>query len=111
MVVARSTCAALRDPATIHAICEEYRATATIDVARDEEDRAAGRRLLCPTLVVWSASSALDTWYKDAGGPLGIWREWAKDVSGRGLAGGHFFPEQNSAGTVSELRTFFSGRV
>src|SRR5215208_7640053 len=41
---------ALRDPDTVHAICEEYRAAATIDVAKDEEDRAAGHRISCPVL-------------------------------------------------------------
>jgi haloacetate dehalogenase len=98
---------ALRDPAAVHAICEEYRAAATTDAARDAEDRAAGRRIACPTLVLWSAGGALDRWYADAGGPLGIWRGWAAHVAGRPVAGGHFFPEQNAAGTIAELRAFF----
>jgi len=97
---------ALRDPATVHAICEEYRAAATIDDARDVEDQSAGRRIACPTLVLWSAGSALDTWYAADGGPLGIWRQWAVDVKGHPIAGGHFFPEQNADETVSELRAF-----
>jgi haloacetate dehalogenase len=99
---------ALRDPNAVHAICEEYRAAATIDFARDEADRDAHRRIACPTLVLWSEGSALDTWYEDAGGPLGIWNEWAADVTGRPMSGGHFFPEQNSTETISELRSFFS---
>ena len=99
--------AALRDPDTVHAICEEYRAAATIDLARDTEDRSAGRSIACPVLVLWSAGSGLDRWYEDAGGPLGIWREWAMAVTGRAIAGGHFFPEQNAAETISELRAFF----
>jgi haloacetate dehalogenase len=98
--------AALRDPATVHAVCEEYRAAATIDVARDAEDREAGRRIACPTLVLWSAAGALDTWYEAAGGPLGIWRDWAADVTGRPIAGGHFFPEENAAETLAALRAF-----
>jgi haloacetate dehalogenase len=98
---------ALRDPEAVHAICEEYRAAATIDFARDTEDRDAGRRIACPVLVLWSAGSPLDTWYEDAGGPLGIWRDWAADVTGRPISGGHFFPEQNAAETTSELRSFF----
>src|SRR5262245_7709686 len=98
---------ALRDKSTVHAICEEYRAAATIDFARDKEDRDAGRRIACPVLVLWSKGSGLDKWYEDAGGPLGIWRDWAGDVSGRAIAGGHFFPEQNAAETMAELRAFF----
>jgi haloacetate dehalogenase len=98
---------ALRDPEAVHAICEEYRAAATIDLARDTEDRGAGRRISCPTLALWSEGSALDTWYEEAGGPLGIWREWAADVTGRPIAGGHFFPEQNAIETISQLRSFF----
>lgn len=98
---------ALRDPDAVHAICEEYRAAATIDDTRDSEDRRAGRRISCPTLVLWSGGSALDTWYEAVGGPLGIWRQWATDVTGRPIAGGHFFAEQNAEETVGELHAFF----
>ena len=45
---------ALRDPARVHAICEEYRAAATLDHEHDLEDRHAGRRIACPVLVLWS---------------------------------------------------------
>ena len=100
---------ALRVPETVHAICEEYRAAATIDVANDEEDRRAGRRIRCPVLVLWSTDSSLDQWYREAGGPLGLWRAWADEVTGRAIAGGHFFPEQNPSETVAELRSFFAG--
>ena len=98
---------ALRDPEAIHAICEEYRAAADIDFARDAADRAANKCIGCPTLALWSKESALDNWYEQAGGPLGIWRKWATDVTGRAIAGGHFFPEQNPGETISELRAFF----
>jgi haloacetate dehalogenase len=98
---------ALRDPETVHSICEEYRAAATIDFAQDRQDRAANRRISRPTLVLWSEGSALDIWYGEAGGPLGIWSEWAADLRGCPLAGGHFFPEQNPGETLAELRGFF----
>ena len=101
---------ALRDPEAVHAICEEYRAAATIDLASDAADHDAGRLIECPVLVLWSAGSALDHWYDDAGGPLGIWGSWAADLRGRSIAGGHFFPEQNPVETVSELRSFFKGQ-
>jgi haloacetate dehalogenase len=98
---------ALRQPEAVHAICEEFRAAATLDVAHDMADREAGHHIECPLLVLWSAGSALDSWYADAGGPLGIWRNWAHDVRGRALAGGHFFPEQNPIETANALRSFF----
>ena len=98
---------ALRDPAHVHCICEEYRAAATLDVATETEDRRAGRRISCPLRVLWSAGSGLDTWYRDAGGPLRIWGDWAVDVTGRPVRGGHFFPEQNATETIAELRAFF----
>jgi haloacetate dehalogenase len=97
---------ALRDPASVHAICEEYRAAATIDWSNDDADRTANRRITAPVLVLWSAGGALDTWYVDAGGPLAIWRQWADRVTGRAIAGGHFFPEANPSETADALRTF-----
>jgi haloacetate dehalogenase len=99
--------AALQDPAAVHAICEEYRAAATLDRVADDDDREAGRRIDAPVLILWSADSPLDDWYADAGGPLAIWREWATDVRGRSITGGHFFPEQNAVETAAELRCFF----
>src|SRR5262245_3816095 len=53
----------LRDPVHAHSICEEYRAAAGIDRAHDQADRAAGRRIACPLLALWSAGGPLDTWY------------------------------------------------
>jgi haloacetate dehalogenase len=99
---------ALRNPQTVHAVCEDYRAAATIDRDQDRRDQAAGRRIRCPVLVLWSDNSALDIWYEAEAGPIGIWRRWAVDVTGRSLAGGHFFPEQNPAETIEALRSFFA---
>jgi haloacetate dehalogenase len=99
---------ALRRPETVHAICEEYRAAATIDAAHDAEDRRAGRRIACPMLALWSEAGPLETWYADAGGPLGIWRGWATDVRGHAVAGGHFFPEENPDETAATLANFFA---
>lgn len=63
----------LRDRAHVHAICEEYRAAATIDHDHDRDDRGAGRRIACPVLVLWALGGPVDTWYGDAGGLIGIW--------------------------------------
>jgi haloacetate dehalogenase len=98
---------ALRQPETIHAICEEFRAAATRDVENDKRDRAQGRKIECPTLVLWGEKGPLDTWYADSGGPLGIWRAWATNLTGRAIGGGHFFPEGNPEETTTALREFF----
>jgi haloacetate dehalogenase len=97
---------ALRSSEAVHAICEEYRAAATLDRAHDEEDRRAARVIECPVLALWSEGGPLDVWYQDAGGPLGILSQWAPSVRGRAVSGGHFFPEQNAGETVSALREF-----
>jgi haloacetate dehalogenase len=102
---------ALRSPEAIHAICEEYRAAATLDRIHDEADRRAGRTITCPVLALWAEGSSLDTWYADAGGPLGILRQWAPNVSGRAVRGGHFFPEQNPDDTIAALREFMRDEV
>ena len=98
---------ALRDPAAIHAICEEYRAAATLDADADRRDRQAHRLIEQPTLALWSKQGAVDEWYNDLGGPLELWRAWAPRVIGRAIAGGHFFPESNAGETTRELLAFF----
>jgi haloacetate dehalogenase len=90
-----------RDPATVAAICEEYRAAATIDAAHDDEDRPR-RPITCPVLVLWSATGATATWYD----PLSIWRDWAEDVSGAPLDCGHFLPEEAPEDTTRHLTDF-----
>ena len=49
----------------------------------------------------------LDHWYADAGGPLGVWRNWANNLTGHPIEGGHFFPEHNPRETAVELCAFF----
>ena len=100
--------AALREPDHVHAICEEYRAAATIDREHDAADRRAGRRITRPTLALWSARGPLAIWYADAGGPLALWRDFADDVNGRPVDGGHFFPEEHPTDTAEALAAFFS---
>ncbi|MDX8442239.1 alpha/beta fold hydrolase [Mesorhizobium australafricanum] len=101
---------ALRDPAHIHAICEEYRAAACLDREHDQADREAGRRIACPVLALWSEHGALAEWYAQEGGPSALWRNWADDVSSGALPGGHFFPEEAPIETAATLDAFFSGR-
>jgi haloacetate dehalogenase len=99
--------AALSRPEHIHAICEEYRAAASIDVEHDAADRKAGRGIDCPVLALWAAGGSLDAWYAASGGPLAIWRAWARNVRGQAVPGGHFFPEAHPATTTELLLQFF----
>jgi haloacetate dehalogenase len=92
-----------RDPRTVHAICEDYRAAATIDFVHDEADRREGRRITCPVLALWGRQGKLDEWYD----VVGIWQGWADDVRGRALGCGHYLPEEAPGETYSELRAFF----
>jgi haloacetate dehalogenase len=98
---------ALRDPAHAHAICEEYRAAATIDREHDRADRAGGRRIACPLLALWGAGGPVDIWYAEESGPLALWQDWADDVQGRKIEGGHFFPEEAAEQTTEALARFF----
>jgi haloacetate dehalogenase len=101
----------LRDPSHAHAICEEYRAAATIDREHDKADRASARRIVCPLLVLWSAQGALDSWYVEESGPIALWRAWGDDVRGHALGAGHFFPEEVPEQTAGALNSFFGAAV
>jgi haloacetate dehalogenase len=92
-----------RDPERVHAVCEEYRAAASIDIEHDEKDREQSRKIACPMLHLWSAGGPLDTFYEKDGGALGIWRRWADNVQG-----GHFFPEENPTETTELLTKFLA---
>jgi haloacetate dehalogenase len=98
---------ALRDPARVHAICEEYRAAATCDREHDQADHRAGRRIGGPVLAIWSGKGPLNTWYAEEGGPLALWRSWAADVQGDSVDAGHFFPEEIPDETAGALVSFF----
>ncbi len=96
---------AFRNPATVHAMCEDYRAAATIDQVHDREDRAAGRTVDCPALALWGERSAVGRLYDD---PLGIWRPYAPAIQGHSMPSGHFIPEEAPEETAQALLTFFA---
>ncbi len=91
------------DPATVHAICEEYRASSTLDRLYDEADRGR-RRIACPTLVLWSDTGPLGRWYQ----PLEVWKTWADDVEGGPISAGHFIPEEAPDETARRLIEFLA---
>ncbi|GAB3836308.1 alpha/beta fold hydrolase [Dactylosporangium cerinum] len=91
-----------RDPDTVHAICEEFRAAATLDYEQDEADRGH-RRIECPVLFLWSEDGAVATLYDD---PLAMWRAWADDVRGGPVPVGHFIPEEAPEETTRQLVDF-----
>ncbi len=90
-----------RDPATIHASCEDYRAAATIDIAHDDAD--GDRKLACPLLVLWGQNGVIEKCF-DA---LSLWRERASDVRGHALPGGHYLAEECPDLVADELERFF----
>jgi haloacetate dehalogenase len=94
---------ALRNPATVRAMVEDYRAGLTIDREHDEADRAAGRRVACPTLVLWSTRDDMEELYGD---PLSVWRDWADDVRGVPIESGHHMAEEAPEAFASALRDF-----
>lgn len=98
--------AAVRDPATVHAMCEDYRAGLGVDRAADDADRAAGRRLACPVLVLWSTRDDLGELYED---PVAVWREWADDVTGGTVESGHHMAEEAPDELAAALRSFLGG--
>ncbi|PWC92747.1 alpha/beta hydrolase [Azospirillum sp. TSO5] len=95
--------AAIHDPATVHGMLEDYRAGLGIDRDHDAADRAAGRRLSCPVLALWSLRDDLEELYGDV---LAVWRPWAPDLRGRGLECGHHMAEEAPEELARELLEF-----
>jgi haloacetate dehalogenase len=92
---------AFRDPRTIHATCEDYRAAATIDLVHDQQDRS---KIRMPVLALWGKQGVIEALFDC----LADWREVASDVRGRALACGHFIAEEKPRELLSELRRFLA---
>jgi len=92
--------AAVRDPAVVRAMLEDYRAGLGVDRAADDADRAAGRQLACPTLVAWSEQDDLEDLYGDV---LAVWRPWAPDLRGATVPSGHHMAEEAPAELTAAL--------
>lgn len=92
------------DPSRIRATCEDYRAGRYDDLAHDEADHAAGRKITCPLMALWGDAGIPSR----TGSPLDIWRLWATDVEGTGVDAGHFVAEENPEATAAALLPFFT---
>ncbi|MDE1164628.1 MAG: alpha/beta hydrolase [Pseudomonas sp.] len=80
----------LSRPGSATSLCEDYRASASIDLEHDRADLAAGRRLTVPLLAMWGADGVVARCFD----PLAEWRKVADDVHGQALPGGHYLPEE-----------------
>ena len=99
-----------RDPAMIHASCEDYRAAATTDLKDDDASAARGQKVTVPLLALWGEHGFVGRHYD----VLEVWREYADKVDGRALPCGHYLPEEvpleTSAALLEFLQDFLSER-
>ena len=96
---------AVHTPSVVRAMLEDYRAGLVVDRAHEDADRAAGRRLTVPLLVLWSLRDDLERLYGD---PLAIWADWATDLRGHGIDSGHHVAEE-APDALSRAITEFLG--
>ncbi|MGO4201031.1 alpha/beta fold hydrolase [Rhodococcus sp. TAF43] len=89
-----------RDPAVVHATCEDYRAGASVDLEHDALD--VGRRITCPVLVLWGDRGLLARREH----PLNVWKRFAHNVTGEPIPGGHFFIDDSPADVVRAVGEF-----
>ncbi|SFI82351.1 haloacetate dehalogenase [Bradyrhizobium sp. Gha] len=97
--------APFRDPARIHAMCEDYRAGAYIDYDLDKADFEAGKKITVPMLALWGGAGIAQA----AATPLDVWKQWATNVEGQPVDSGHFLTEENPDVTARALLSFFAG--
>jgi len=91
-------------PEAIHGACEDYRASAGIDLEHDRESRAHGAKIACDTLVLWGERGVVNRLFK----PVQLWQsQCAGQVMGQALPAGHFIPEERPVETAAALRAFF----
>ena len=90
---------------SIHAACEDYRASAGIDLEHDRESRARGDRIACDMLALWGERGVIEKLFK----PIDLWQaQCAGRVTGERLPAGHFIPEELHQETAQALRAFFA---
>jgi haloacetate dehalogenase len=99
--------AAYEDPLRIHAMCEDYRAGRTTDLAHDEIDRMAEKKIGCPVLALWGGGGLPGNAGIDV---LACWRNWTTDLRGLAIESGHYLAEENPGATAQALLDFFAPR-
>jgi len=95
--------AGMQDPACLHAMCEDYRASFTVDLEHDRADIAAKRKLTMPLRVLWGQHGMIQKCFK----PLDDWAVVADQVSGQAIDSGHYIPEERPEVLTTEIRAFF----
>lgn len=94
---------ALASPGAVFAMCEDYRASASIDLEHDRADLERGHKIACPLRVLWGKEGVIERCFE----PLDEWRRVARDVSGRALPCGHYIPEEEPQALLEEVLSFF----
>lgn len=89
-------------PETIHSSCEDYRASASIDLEHDRESLSSEQKILCPVLCLWGEKGFVGQKYK----VVEEWMKWAEDVVGHGLPCGHYLPEEAPELTLKSILEF-----
>jgi len=93
----------VKNPETIKAICEDYRAAATIDLIDDKKSRDNNIKIKAPTLVLWGNKGKLEQWYE----PLSIWQNYcSSDVRGNTINSGHYLAEENPNEIIKNIKFF-----
>ena len=88
----------------IHAMCEDYRAAATIDLVHDRADRDLGKKLQMPLRVLWGEHGLVNKCFK----PIEDWKRVANEVSGMAVPCGHYIPEELPDNVIEEAKAFFN---
>ena len=95
----------VKNPATISAICEDYRAAATIDLIDDKFSRKNNIKLQMPVKVLWGSKGKIEKWYK----PLSIWQNYcSQEVKGNAINSGHYLAEENPEEIVENINNFLT---
>jgi haloacetate dehalogenase len=97
---------AIHDPATVHAMCEDYRAGLGVDREHDDADRRAGRRINSPLQVLWATRDDMRDLYGDV---LDVWRDWAGNrLEGGPIDSGHHMAEEAPEPLAAALHAFWA---
>ncbi len=91
------------NPQCMHSMCEDYRAAASIDLAHDRADRAAGKKLKMPLRVLWGEHGLVHRCFK----PIEDWKAVAENISGKSVSCGHYIPEELPGELVTDAKQFF----